>query len=152
MKIKNELKNKKGITLIALVITIIVLLILAGVSIATLTGPNGLLTRANEAKEETEKAEEREKLQVEIVGSYGTDGKIDVDQLNENLKNLGIENATITKLPAKVELGEETYVITGSGSIINLITISDAQSDSMLTNTENSAVEDDYGNIIIDSV
>ena len=45
MKIKNELKNKKGITLIALVITIVVLLILAGVSIATLTGPNGLLTK-----------------------------------------------------------------------------------------------------------
>ena len=37
-------KHEKGITLIALVVTIIVLLILAGVSIATLTGPNGLLT------------------------------------------------------------------------------------------------------------
>ena len=60
MKIKNELKNKKGITLIALVITIIVLLILAGVSIATLTGPNGLLTRANEAKVKTELSKENE--------------------------------------------------------------------------------------------
>ena len=46
--------NTYGITLIALVITIIVLLILAGVSIAILTGQNGLLTRANEAKKETE--------------------------------------------------------------------------------------------------
>ena len=45
-----------GITLIALVLTIIVLLILAGVSIATLTGPNGLITRANQAKEATEQA------------------------------------------------------------------------------------------------
>ena len=44
------LKNQKGITLIALVITIIVLLILAGVSIAMLTGPNGLLTRAEEGQ------------------------------------------------------------------------------------------------------
>ena len=60
MKIKNELKNKKGITLIALVITIIVLLILAGVTIATLTGQNGILTRANDAKTETEQAEEDE--------------------------------------------------------------------------------------------
>ena len=60
MKIKNELKNKKGITLIALVITIIVLLILAGVTIATLTGENGILTRANDAKTETEQAEEDE--------------------------------------------------------------------------------------------
>ena len=45
--------KQNGITLIALVITIIVLLILAGVSIATLTGENGILTRANDAKVET---------------------------------------------------------------------------------------------------
>ena len=50
------LKNNKGITLIALVITIIVLLILAGVSIAMLTGNNGILTQANSAKDNTEKA------------------------------------------------------------------------------------------------
>ena len=57
-------KEKKGITLIALVITIIVLLILAGVSVATLTGKNGLLTQAQKAKEETEKAsiEEQKKI------------------------------------------------------------------------------------------
>ena len=44
------MKNNKGITLIALVITIIVLLILAGITIAMLTGDNGLLTKANDAK------------------------------------------------------------------------------------------------------
>ena len=44
------MKNNKGITLIALVITIIVLLILAGITIAMLTGENGLLTNANKAK------------------------------------------------------------------------------------------------------
>ncbi len=44
---KNISKNSNGITLIALVITIIVLLILAGVSIAFLTGNNGILTQAN---------------------------------------------------------------------------------------------------------
>ena len=47
---KKVLKEKSGITLIALVITIIVLLILAGVSIAMLTGDNGILTQATEAK------------------------------------------------------------------------------------------------------
>ena len=47
---KEKLKQTKGITLIALVITIIVLLILAGVSIAILTGQNGILTQANNAK------------------------------------------------------------------------------------------------------
>ena len=44
---KNHVKGKKGITLIALVITIIVLLILAGVTIATLTGDNGILKQAD---------------------------------------------------------------------------------------------------------
>ena len=51
MKKKKENNlNTKGITLIALVITIIVLLILAGVSIAMLTGQNGILTQANKSK------------------------------------------------------------------------------------------------------
>ena len=53
-------KEEKGITLIALVITIIVLLILAGVSIAMLTGENGILTQAKNAKKETERAAEEE--------------------------------------------------------------------------------------------
>src|SRR5699024_6629716 len=60
-------KEKNGITLIALVITIIVLLILAGVSIATLTGDNGILTRAQEAKNKTEEAQKDEE---NIVSSY----------------------------------------------------------------------------------
>ena len=47
------MRNQRGITLIALVITIIVLLILAGVSIAMLTGQNGILTRADEAETTT---------------------------------------------------------------------------------------------------
>ena len=55
-----NLNNTNGITLIALVITIIVLLILAGVTIATLTGNNGILTKASEAKEKTEEAKEEE--------------------------------------------------------------------------------------------
>ena len=55
-------KENKGITLIALVITIIVLLILAGVSIAMLTGENGILSQAAKAKEETEKAQANEAL------------------------------------------------------------------------------------------
>ena len=52
-RIKVKAKNNKGITLIALVITIIVLLILAGVTIAALSGDNGILRRATEAKEQT---------------------------------------------------------------------------------------------------
>lgn len=63
---KNFRKNQ-GITLIALVITVIVLLILAGVTIATLTGDNGILTRAQEAKNKTEQAQKEEE---DILSSY----------------------------------------------------------------------------------
>ena len=63
-----EVKNKeRGITLIALVITIIVLLILAGVSISMLTGENGILTQASNAKKATEESTEQEKRQLSQV-------------------------------------------------------------------------------------
>ena len=58
--LRNTLRRNKGITLIALVVTIIVLLILAGISIAMLTGQNGILNRAAEAKEKTRIAQEDE--------------------------------------------------------------------------------------------
>ena len=61
-QMKEKLKNEKGITLIALVITIIVLLILAGVTIATLTGENGILTKATEANLQTQIGEEKEAI------------------------------------------------------------------------------------------
>ena len=57
---KEKLRKVKGITLIALVITIIVLLILAGVSIVMLTGENGILAQAQNSKIKTEKAQEEE--------------------------------------------------------------------------------------------
>ena len=60
------LKNNKGITLIALVITIIVLLILAGVSIAMLTGKNGILNQASRAGDETNRAEVLERVNMEL--------------------------------------------------------------------------------------
>ena len=59
-------KFNQGITLIALVITIIVLLILAGVSIVTLTGENGILTKADSAGRETEIAEAKEQAKLDI--------------------------------------------------------------------------------------
>ena len=81
--------NQKGITLISLVITIIILLILASISIAMLTGENGILTQARNAKDETEKASAMEEVQLEALGAIDTDGKINVDRLMDNIsKNL----------------------------------------------------------------
>ena len=64
---KNHLKPNKGITLIALVLTIIVLLILAGVTIAALSGPNGILTNATKAREDNAKAEVIDQARVDIL-------------------------------------------------------------------------------------
>ncbi len=62
-----NIQNNSGITLIALVITIIVLLILAGVSISMLTGTNGILTQAQNAKQVTEESAEKEKRQLSQI-------------------------------------------------------------------------------------
>ncbi len=59
------MKNKRGITLIALVVSIIVLLILAGVSIAMLTGENGILNKAIDASKKTNDAGRKEKAELD---------------------------------------------------------------------------------------
>ena len=58
--LKHKLKRNKGITLIALVVTVIILIILAGISISMLTGQNGILNRAQEAKEKTKQSQAEE--------------------------------------------------------------------------------------------
>jgi len=123
---KTKFKNAKGITLIALVITIIVLLILAGVTIATLTGDNGILNQAGKAKDKTTEAESIERVQVEVAGSYGLDGTIDKDQLNKNLGNIaglkigesnfGGENI-VKELPVTVTLNGYDIGIDANGGV-----------------------------------
>lgn len=84
LEIKKEIMVKKfnkqnaGITLIALIITIIVLLILAGVSIAMLTGNNGILTQAKLAKENSQIAKEEEEKRLKSNNDY----------INEQLENV----------------------------------------------------------------
>lgn len=75
------MKNNKGITLIALVVTILVLLILAGLSISTLTGENGILKQASKAKEETHIAQDKELIQLAI-------NEYNVSKYSEPSKNL----------------------------------------------------------------
>lgn len=79
-------KNNQGITLIALVITIIVLLILAGISIATLTGKNGVLTKASTAKEETERKDIIERARIDILAKQSENlGTISEKELSDIL-------------------------------------------------------------------
>ena len=60
-------KENKGITLIALVITVIILLILAGVTIGAISGDNGILAQASRAKQESEKASIIEQIRLDIM-------------------------------------------------------------------------------------
>ena len=75
-------KTNKGITLIALVITIIILLILAAISIATLTGENGILKKVNTSKQKTEEATAREKLELSLLSASTL--KYTTNEYNEN--------------------------------------------------------------------
>ena len=94
-------KDEIGITIIALVITIIVLLILAGITIAMLTGNNGILTKATESSETSEKEKTRERigLSVQAANIEGR-GQLEYENLNEELKN---------------EFGENNYKILNVG-------------------------------------
>jgi len=81
------MRKEKGITLIALVITIIVLLILAGVTIATLTGDNGLLTKAGEAKNASEIAEEKDIISISAIQAQSENkyGNLEESKFSEAL-------------------------------------------------------------------
>ena len=141
---KQKLKESKGITLIALVITIIVLLILAGVTIATLTGDNGILGKANDAKTQTEQAKEDENLKIAIAGSYGTDGKLNLKDLKDNLTNQGIDyDKNNTGFPLEVIVNGEKKKIDANGNIIESIQ-SLKTKGTVFKNT--TTLEDTYGN------
>ena len=102
MKKTKETRKNRGITLIALVITIIVLLILAGVSIAMLTGNNGILTQAKLAKENTTLAKEDEENKLaknneyikEQTGKAVKPGKIATKTEKDNYSD-GTDSATV---------------------------------------------------------
>ena len=93
------MKNRKGITLIALIITIIVLLILAGVSIALVVGDNGIATKAQKAKKNTTLTQAQEELRIAVAtSSTNGNGTIYYDDLtNELNKQFGTNGYTISE-------------------------------------------------------
>ena len=87
---KKKLKTSKGITLVALVVTIVVLLILAGVSISLVLGENGLITQAQEAKRKTKEAStnelaEMERMKTELAKYGNTKSVFEGGEWNETL-------------------------------------------------------------------
>ena len=86
-QIENKIKSQNGITLLVLVITIIILLILAGITISAITGENGIIGNAGKAKEEAEIANEKEILEKATVQAMGNNkyGNIEEGELQEQL-------------------------------------------------------------------
>ena len=97
---RNMESLNRGITLIALVITIVVLLILAGVSIAMLTGDNGIITQAQKAKEKTEEAKIREEQQLESLLNEITSEVPSEEGFNSS-KNVNSPKVTTGMIPIK---------------------------------------------------
>ena len=100
------MRNQRGITLIALVITIIVLLILAGVSIAMLTGQNGILTRANQAGTATNTASNEEIVKLAISNIlteyYAGDSTLNITNTTSGsleITTYGLEDAILQVSP-----------------------------------------------------
>ena len=101
---KQKLKNEKGITLVALVITIIVLLILAGVTLSMVMGDSGIFGKANQAKEQTQLSNAEEIIKLAVLENKVKSVSGDADALtNEELK---------TEIGKK--LTEQGYTVSGS--------------------------------------
>lgn len=115
---KKDICREKGITLIALVVTIVILLILASVSISMLTGENGIIKQSQEAKENTKIGEERELVELSATAAAGRDNfeEIKKENLKEELDiNIGEGKYTLEgEWPFKV-----TYNDSGRSYIVN---------------------------------
>ena len=141
-KLKIVKNTTKGITLISLVVTIIILLILAGISIGMLSGDNGILQRATDAKSKTDIAGEKEILQISVLSAiskekYGYVTKEKVD--NELDKNVGNANYSSELVDGGIEVtftnSGRTYIVDNDGNVEKMspqIQIADAK---VVTNT-----------------
>ena len=111
-------KNARGITLIALVITIIVLLILAAVTINALSGDNGILKRATEAKQKTRRADALEKIRLAVMTATTNGvGEANLDDLKAELEKAGATVKTTGELPWEVTLDGYMFRINENLSI-----------------------------------
>ena len=138
--------NNKGITLIALVITIIVLLILAGVSIAMLTGDNGILNQATNAKDETVVGEVEEACKLAVAnliaenrgtptGGYtSANVKTSLEAVNASY-TWKTDGTTTNNLDVKVEAQKDSktvatfYINKTTGAVSNAETTTSTGSD-----------------------
>ena len=112
---KNKFGESNGITLIALVITIIVLLILAGVTIAMLTGDNGIISKAMQAKIRTEEAKETEETGLNEIENYINGKSAEAGVVVQDLKSIKSDGTEGEVIGEKVSDGAGGVVPIPSG-------------------------------------
>lgn len=106
LKTKQE---NKGITLITLTVTIVVLLILSGISISSLIGNIGLLNKSTESKNKTKEAEEREKIGLAITtAQIGNNG---YQELNKSNLQDAIDNQFEDESAIIIDDGNKSYIV-----------------------------------------
>ena len=134
--------NTRGITLIALVITIIVTLILAGIAINALTGENGIITKATDAKEKTAKTNALEKINLAILSAM-TKGNGDIDNatLREELEKEGLTIKTEgDTLPWEVVYDKYIFTIDENYGVEEVNGISLSKKEIKLISGENETI------------
>ncbi len=143
---RKKLRINRGITLIALVITIIVLLILAGVSISMLTGQNGILTQVKNAKNSTEQSGAKEKLELAVIGAIGQsqDGKVTIDNLKTEISNYG-GSLEKNEFPTLANIDNNKFLVKSDGSVLRYKEMSEITGQE----TENTSTKDSLGNYIV---
>ena len=97
---KNLSKNEKGITLVALVTTIIILLILAGITIGTLTSKKGLINEANQNSQSAQKETLIQKIEADLYSEKTITGKIPT---KEKLKEIAGKYGTVEDEKIKIQ-------------------------------------------------
>ena len=114
-------KRQKGITLIALVVTIVVLLILAGITISLVFGSNGVIQKAQDSKEQTEIGEMREKLEMAKVPVYADgNGSYKVQDYWDRIESEGL---IADKTVDIIDNGDGTYEVTTTPGYVFEITV-----------------------------
>ena len=153
MKQKGRNKQETGVTLLALVITIIVLLILAGITISAVTGDNGIIKNAGQAKEETEIANEKEIVEKSTVQAMGNNkyGNIEESELQSELDketNEGKTKATDVGEVIKVTFIDtnRNYAVDKDGNVREMTwwETSDEEGNNYVTNGEHTLQIGDY--------
>ena len=140
---KGKRKQERGITLIALITTIIVLLILAGISIGAITGSNGIIGQAQSAKEETEIANEKEIIDISTVEAMGKNnrGNLEEEEFQNTIDKHTNEKADVTDIGEEFEVFfEETnryYTVDKNGNILDYAEIIIDNSPGDITKDEN---------------